>query len=208
MATPRRTAAALAAAALTLTLAACSASPGNPADAPGSDETSLGRDGLSEAASPAPRPTAAGEAAQTVPPAPSDGAEATVAPADGTDLPSLAVQTDGTEIVVVVGPVRRTGGDLADLTVTVHLVGGYGAQASTLVGSLEESELIDTENGRVHRVARDRDEVCVCSRVGDVYLSLDDAMVLSATFAAPPRDVDEVDVRLTLGGTFSGVPVV
>ncbi|MFL1426627.1 MULTISPECIES: hypothetical protein [unclassified Nocardiopsis] len=187
MATPRRTAAALTAAALTLILAACSSSPGNPADAPGADETSLGRGGVPQASSPAPPP--------------SDGA-------GETDLPSHTVRVGGVESVVVVGPVRRTGGELADLTVAVHVVGESGVHAADLAGWLEDSELVDTENGRVHRVARDGDGVCVCSRAEEVYLLQGDVLVLSATFAAPPEGMDAIDVRLVLGGTFPGVPVV
>ncbi|MDT0327480.1 hypothetical protein [Nocardiopsis lambiniae] len=201
--TPRRTVAALAAVALTLTVASCSG--GNPAEGPRPD-AAAGDDRVRdiEGTSPAPRPT---EVEEVPSPPPSAGTEEAAPPAEQEELPSLSARVDGADIVVIVGPVERTGDELVDLTVTVHVVSGY-AVATALVGPLDESELIDTEHHRVHRVARDRDGVCLCSRVEEAPLSMDHVMVLSATFAAPPREVTEMNVRLPLGGTFTGVPVV
>ncbi|MFY7068521.1 hypothetical protein ACOQFV_21900 [Nocardiopsis changdeensis] len=191
MAIPRRTAAALAAAALTLTLAACSAAD-NPAEGPGSGETSLDRGGA---------------------PLESSSAPATTGGQVHTRAAGRIRQAD---VEVDVHTLERVGEDLVELTLTIHVIGG-GLLARDLaspetseqeVTDMAAFELVDAENGRVHRVATDSEGRCVCSRLEpSLELWPEDSLTLSATFAAPPKDVHEMDVRVPGMPTFTGVPV-
>ncbi|MDE3720013.1 hypothetical protein PWG71_01330 [Nocardiopsis sp. N85] len=195
--TPRRTVAALAAVALTLTVASCGG--GNPAEGPRPDAAAggQGRDGDASA------PSSAEEREAPPPPDADTAAERTY----------LSQRIQGTDITVGVDPLVRTG-DLVELTLTIHIVDGYLPRDLLDVGdgdgtALEATELIDAHNLKAHRVARDENGVCVCSDVGTApELETGDVLVLGATFAAPPEDVTEMNVRVPFAGTFTGVPVV
>lgn len=68
--------------------------------------------------------------------------------------------------------------------------------------------LLDDQNGKRHPVARDGEDRCVCSTgLGARFLHPGQTLVLTATFAAPPPDVQGVDVQIPLAGTFSDVPI-
>lgn len=218
MAIPRRTAAALAAAALALTLAACSASD-NPAEGPGSGETPLGRDGVPEPlfTEPGPEAEPGTDTGGGLPSPPVPGS----APPDAGETAWLLTRVGGTDVAAGVDPLRRTGGEFVELTVTLQVRQG-SIGLSTLLGlapsdpgtgddvdGLSAVELVDAENGRVHRVARDGDGMCVCSQVWPALeLAQQDSITLSGTYAAPPEDVDSMTVRLPFGEAFTGVPVV
>ncbi|CAL9415790.1 hypothetical protein SUDANB121_01765 [Nocardiopsis dassonvillei] len=206
MVTPRRTAAALAAAALTLTLAACSGSPGSPADGPGSGEAPLGRDGVPEPLFTGPGPDAGGEPAS---PTVAD----TAPPGDGTWILTRVGQAS---VAAGVEPLRRTEGGFVELTLTFQVQEGsitlgdlLGREEAGIPGDLAGVDLMDLENGRVHRVARDAGDVCVCSRFDPAMeLWASDAVTVGGTYAAPPAGVDSMTVRLPFGEVLAEVPVV
>ncbi|MFF3438746.1 hypothetical protein [Streptosporangium sp. NPDC002721] len=66
--------------------------------------------------------------------------------------------------------------------------------------------LVDTKNAKKHLVATDADGKCLCSS-GLVTIDRDRSVVFSATFAAPPADVNAMDVFIPLAGTFTDVPL-
>lgn len=211
--TPRRTAAALAAAALTLTLAACSGNPGNPAAGPGSDETPLARDGVPEPLSTGPEAEA-----ETAPEADAGGGPPSppvpqALPEDGTWILARVGRTD---VAAGADPLRRVGGGFVEVSVTVRVQEGsislrelLGPADDGNRGDMSGVELVDLDNGRVHRVARDAEGLCVCSRYDpDVLLYSSDSVTLSGTYAAPPSGVDSMTVRLPFGEALTGVPLV
>lgn len=58
-------------------------------------------------------------------------------------------------------------------------------------------------------MVRDERGYCVCSTaLSGVFLKPGSTVVLSATFAAPPDDVESMEVEVPLFGTFPDVPVV
>ena len=198
MATPRMTAVALAAV-LTLIVTACSGG-GNPADGPRPDDVDHGHraGGPEERATASPPPP---------PPPPQESTSEAVSP--------KTVRLRGTELQVTVYDLIR-GGATVELVFRIHNAGEeFSPTLREMLGTGEEPwdlagvELVDTVNGRVHRVARDESGRCVCS-APDPSLSLwaGDTVELSATFAAPPEDVESLNVRLPLAGTFTGVRVV
>jgi hypothetical protein len=108
---------------------------------------------------------------------------------------------------------RRRG---ATIVVTLRLRGPED-RLVTLEGAFDDGEeqagtsntvdgisVIDPQNGRRHTVARTPDGACVCSdRLGD----LAEEQTISATFAAPPPDVESIDVVVPQFGTFTDVPL-
>ena len=69
-------------------------------------------------------------------------------------------------------------------------------------------QLVDGKNAKLYLVASDGRGQCPCSRdLSSVFLSLNAPVLFSATFAAPPPDVTQVDVRIPNFGTFKNVPV-
>ena len=95
--------------------------------------------------------------------------------------------------------------DLDDGTVN-GLEGGVKDQDPARY-SVDGISLIDGQNSKRHLVARDSRGFCVCSTGLGVFLKPGSTVVLSATFAAPPEDVDSLDVEIPVFGTFPAVPV-
>ena len=82
--------------------------------------------------------------------------------------------------------------------------GGKGQDSFTLDGV----SLVDAENRKRHLVARDSEGVCVCDGgLSGTFVKPGAPVVLSATFGAPPADVDAVDVVIPKFGTFKDVPL-
>lgn len=69
-------------------------------------------------------------------------------------------------------------------------------------------ELVDPVNSKVHLVARDSEDNCVCSDAswGDI-LEPGDSVLMSATFGAPPEDVSTMTVRMPMAGSLNDVPI-
>jgi hypothetical protein len=79
---------------------------------------------------------------------------------------------------------------------------------AALGNNLDGIELIDGTNRKRHLVARDSSGVCVCDTdLSGVYVTADAPLILSATFAAPPPDVEAMDVHIPTFGVFADVPL-
>lgn len=69
-------------------------------------------------------------------------------------------------------------------------------------------ELVDPSAGRVHLVARDADDNCVCSRYdGADRFEAGESVLYSATFGAPPEETEAMTVRLPMAGSLTDVPL-
>lgn len=73
--------------------------------------------------------------------------------------------------------------------------------------SVDGIHVVDTVNATRHLVARDDRGYCVCSSTEALWLDSGDSVVISATFAAPPADIEQVDVFVPLAGTFTEVSI-
>ena len=82
--------------------------------------------------------------------------------------------------------------------------GGKGQDSSTVDGV----SLVDAANRKRYLVARDSAGVCVCDgELSGTFVKPGAPVVLSATFGAPPADVEAVDVVIPKFGTFKDVPL-
>lgn len=82
--------------------------------------------------------------------------------------------------------------------------GGKGQDSRTIDGV----SLIDATNGKRYLVARDSEGVCVCDGdMSSTFVEPAGPVSLSATFGAPPPDVEAVDVVIPKFGTFKDVPL-
>lgn len=82
--------------------------------------------------------------------------------------------------------------------------GGKGQDSFTIDGV----SLIDATNSQRYLVARDSEGVCVCDgSLSGRFVEPGAPTALSATFGAPPADVDAVDVVIPNFGTFKNVPL-
>ncbi len=69
-------------------------------------------------------------------------------------------------------------------------------------------ELMDAKNAKLYQVASNGSGECLCSRdLNSAFIDPGQTMLFSATFAAPPADVQNVDVKVPKFGTVSGVAV-
>lgn len=130
-------------------------------------------------------------------------------------------------VTVELAPLRRRGGvvDLelrlvgrgADVTVDTdgtfddgvaqHLTDPHAYQYE-FMDSLDGVGLVDGVHGQRYAPARDHFNRCVCDRdIGEVTISRRHPVALSATFGAPPPDVQAVDVIIPRFGTIPDVPL-
>ncbi len=74
--------------------------------------------------------------------------------------------------------------------------------------TIDGISLVDVTNRKRHLVARDARGTCVCDEnLSSTFVEQGSPLLLSATFAAPPPDVDVMDVVIPKYGTFKDVPV-
>jgi hypothetical protein len=74
--------------------------------------------------------------------------------------------------------------------------------------SVDGIALIDAKNARKHLVGRDAEGNCLCDvDLGRGFVTSDGPLLLSATFGAPPADVQAMDVFVPHYGTFKNVPL-
>ncbi len=126
-------------------------------------------------------------------------------------LASQDVNTLGTDLHIAVHELAR-GDETAELTFSVTNIGD---EASDLfhgwLGSGGDSDvsavkLVDPTNGKVHLVARDANDACVCSSyIGSESFETEESVLYSATFGAPPEDVETMNVQIPTAGTFNDV---
>ncbi|MFE3457571.1 hypothetical protein ACFXKD_08485 [Nocardiopsis aegyptia] len=206
MVTSRGTGTAVSAVLMALVLAGCSS--GNPADGPDPD---AGRRADGDGALP-------GDAGSSFPEREPPPTATEVLPLpDGPGVAESTIRLQGTPARVVVESLAR-GGETVELNYVVQNAGNavdlpirdFLTEEDDGTWSVAGAELIDSAHSRVHRTARDSQDRCVCSYLHDdeLLLSPGDAVRFSATFAAPRTgDVEEMDVRLPLVGTFPGIPL-
>ncbi|MDA2807389.1 hypothetical protein [Nocardiopsis suaedae] len=183
----RRVATALAAGGLTVVLTGCSM---------------LGGDGGEEAA---PEGEASPVNAGKVDPGEAEARE-TIASQD--------VATLGTDLHIAVHSLAR-GEKTVELTFSVTNTGEEESEIfHTWLGAASDEynvsgvKLVDSANGKVHLPARDEDGDCVCSTYGGAdELGPGDSILYSATYGAPPQDVETMDVKIPTAGSFDNVPL-
>lgn len=74
--------------------------------------------------------------------------------------------------------------------------------------SLDGITLIDSTNAKRYLVARDSEGTCVCGdELGSEFIQEDPPTLLSATYGAPPEDVDALDVEIPRFGVIRDVPI-
>lgn len=101
-----------------------------------------------------------------------------------------------------------SGLDALDDGVSEHLSGPPGTFAYEGNATLDGIDLIDGVHGRRYAPARDRFNHCTCdAELEDVTLAPGRPVTLSATFGAPPADVEAVDVVIPRFGTIPDVPL-
>ena len=98
-------------------------------------------------------------------------------------------------------------GEIFDDGANQEIEGAANADSPVNTTSMDGITLVDTQNRKRYLVGRDSKNACACeSDLGAVFLS-SDPVILSATYAAPPEDVSEMDVLVPRFGTFKDVPV-
>lgn len=146
----------------------------------------------------------------------------------GEALASREGAIDGDAVLLEVTELRRSGGTTA-LTLRLSVgepsagedeasaqiaqtfddglgeaTGGQGQDSFTLDGV----SLVDNQNRQRYLVARDSQGVCVCDgNLSGKFVEPGAPSVLSATFGAPPADVEALDVVIPSFGTFKDVPL-
>ncbi|WP_017557122.1 fimbrial protein [Nocardiopsis baichengensis] len=128
-------------------------------------------------------------------------------------IASQDVSTLETDLHVALHSLAR-GGETVELTFSVTNIGDSESDIISNTFSpggdrdVSGVKLVDSDNGKVHLVARDADDACVCSG-GLRFLALepDDSILLSATYGAPPSEVETLDVKIPRVGTFDNVPL-
>jgi len=145
----------------------------------------------------------------------------------GDALASREGQIDGDAVRLDITELRRSGSTTAltfELTVDEPRAGEEEPSAQVAqtfddglsetdgkgqdYASLDGVSLVDARNRKRHLVARDSEGVCVCDEdLSGTFVKPGGPVVLSATFGAPPADVDAVDVVIPNFGTFKDVPI-
>ncbi|RNL86201.1 hypothetical protein [Halostreptopolyspora alba] len=126
-------------------------------------------------------------------------------------LASQDVNTLGTDLHIAVHELAR-GGETVELTFSVTNIGDeqselvHGWLGSGGDRDVSKVKLVDSTNGKVHLVARDADDACVCSSYdGSETFDPNESILYSATFGAPPEDVETMNVQIPNAGTFNDV---
>ena len=128
---------------------------------------------------------------------------------------------DGKKMTLTLYPLQRDGrtshlnftltspGSKADRIQIAQLLSdkNYSSIDSTAFAA-DGLQLIDGKNAKLYLVASDGKGQCLCARgLEGVFLQGSAPVLFSATFAAPPADVMQVDVRIPSFGTVKSVPV-
>lgn len=198
---------------LALAATACGADPA-PTDETRQDTAPTGQQSES---------TEAGVADQSQPP---ESPEAMDQPAAADDLgdpvASRTAAKDGADFTLELFPITRTGETaVLNLRLTFAASNESSAFVDTLLGdgnpdianeddySVDGVKLVDSTEGKLYLAASDGAGNCLCSTdLGGVNMDPGDTVTLTATYAAPPEAVSEMDVVLPSFGTVTGVPVV
>ncbi len=146
------------------------------------------------------------------------------ATADGPALASRTGTIDGVRVTLEIAQLQRSGQTTA-LSLRLTTDGDKRAQvsstfdngtfdksrskdASSIIGgsTLDGVFLVDTKNSKKYLVGRDTENNCACDvDLGGAFVNPDGPLTLSATFGAPPADIEAVDVFVPQFGTFKDV---
>jgi hypothetical protein len=225
----RPTAAVSLAAMLALSAAACSLPGGGSADQPQASappasvpaSAPASAPATPPASDPASVPASAVPSATTAPPTPADPAQPSGDDQLGEPVATRTSADDGKKVTLTLYGLQR-GGSTSHLNFTLTSPGSktdriqvaqflsdknYSSIDSTGFAA-DGLQLIDGKNAKLYLVASDGKGQCLCSRgLEGVFLQGNAPVLFSATFAAPPADVTQVDVRIPSFGTVKNVPV-
>lgn len=91
---------------------------------------------------------------------------------------------------------------------------GDGVQDATseddqgVEGSSVDGVFVTTGEQKRYLVGRGENGICACSsNLSDKFIEPGETMSFSAVFAAPPQDVQQVDVHIPTAGVFTDIPV-
>ncbi|GAA4221924.1 hypothetical protein FHR32_004253 [Streptosporangium album] len=126
------------------------------------------------------------------------------------------VKAGGAELTVDITGLRRQG-RLITLSWTVTNTGDTDWEMSSQLGdtpaylglTVAGVSLVDTANAKRYRVARTGERgtaKCVCSDY-DITTAPGEVLPLYATYAAPPPDVQKINVEMPVLGVFTDVPI-
>ena len=232
----RPTAAVTLVAMLALSAAGCSLPGSGTDDEPPASEPSASAPASEPSASaPASEPPVSAPASeapsQSATEVPSPSTSAAPTPADPDQPPSgdqlgqvaatRASAADGKKITLQLYPLLRDGSTShLNMTLTSPVSRTDRVQIAQLLSDKNSSasdqtmfaadglQVIDGKNAKLYLVASDGAGQCLCSRgLEGVFLQANAPVLFSATFAAPPADVTQVDVRIPSFGTVKNVPV-
>lgn len=110
-------------------------------------------------------------------------------------------------------------GNLAHVTFTLRsteeyqvgdlLSAGLRSRFQTTPDAADGVTLIDPVHSKLYLVAGQGDKQCLCSMdLSAVFLADDVPAMITASFAAPPRDVSSMEVQIPHFGVITRVPVV
>ena len=148
------------------------------------------------------------------------------AASDGRALASRVGTIDGVRVTLEIAELKRSGATTAlSLRLTTDADdraqvadtfdnGTYeksrSPDAASISGgsTLDGVYLLDTKNAKKYLVGRDAENNCACDGdLGGAFVHSEAPLTLSATFGAPPADVQAVDVFVPRFGTFKDVPL-
>lgn len=133
-------------------------------------------------------------------------------------LASQDVTALGTDMHFAIHELARRG-ETVELTFSVTNTGDQDSDGMSFWLNKDETspdvggvKLVDPKNAKLHLVARgpgdDEKLQCVCSVYGTSdNIPAKGTVFFSATFGAPPEDVETMNVRMPLAGSFNDVPV-
>lgn len=187
-----------------------------PASAPASAESTGTVPSASSAAS---SPTDTGSAASD--PTPADPSQPSAGDQLGRVVARRTSATNGRTLTLNLYGVERNGATShVNFTASSPATGGGQGQVTDLFSdgnftSIDKEgdaadglQLVDGKNAKLYLVASDGRGQCLCSRnLSNVFLRNNLPVLFSATFAAPPAGVTQVDVRIPNFGTVKNVPV-
>ncbi|WP_433252511.1 hypothetical protein ACQPYK_07955 [Streptosporangium sp. CA-135522] len=142
--------------------------------------------------------------------------QASAPPQQGKVIATRGVKAGGAELTVDVTGLRRQG-RLITLSWTVTNTGDTTWNMSSNLGdtpaylglTVAGVSLVDPANAKRYRVARTGTggaTKCVCSEY-DVNTEPGEVLPLYATYAAPPPDVQKINVEFPVLGVFTDVPI-
>jgi len=158
---------------------------------------------------------------ESTPPTPADPDQPAGPDQLGDPVITRTSAVDGEKVRLTLYPVVRDG-SVSHLTLVLsapeedaervqigQLLSDANTTTSDTTGDAADGlQLVDGKNAKLYLVASDGKGRCLCSRnLSNLFLDYGNPVLLSAAFAAPPADVNAVQVRIPHFGTVKNVPV-